>query len=393
MFKWKRILLVVIFAIILLSCGKKDNRVKIRFATWDNAETLEFQKKMVEKFNKSQDKIQVLIEAYGENYDTKITASMGSFDAPDVMYMWNFPKYSEGLLPLDEMIKKEGDSYKNNFYEALWNYNSVKGNVYGLPVGYTTHVLYYNKDLFDKAGIEYPNNNWTWEDVEKAAAKLTNKTEKIYGFAFSQKPDPYDYEMFAWSNGGSFNPDMILDDKSIEPFKFFQKMIREGNAISTEDGGEKSFLLGKIGMFINGAWSLQKLQDKKLNFGVEVLPKFGSESSQSIISSSGVSISKTTKHPEEAWEFIKYWTSEEMNKNRLNYELPVLKSVAKSENLTEDKIKGKFYKMLEQSQKNMPTSFVISNWSDIGEKIGLALEKIFNKNSLVEPKEALFEVK
>ena len=170
-------------------------------------------------------------------------------------------------------------------------------------------------------------------------------------------------------------------------------MIREGNAISTEDGGEKSFLLGKIGMFINGAWSLQKLQDKKLNFGVEVLPKFGSESSQSIISSSGVSISKTTKHPEEAWEFIKYWTSEEMNKNRLNYELPVLKSVAKSENLTEDKIKGKFYKMLEQSQKNMPTSFVISNWSDIGEKIGLALEKIFNKNSLVEPKEALFEVK
>ena len=41
----------------------------------------------------------------------------------------------------------------------------------------------------------------------------------------------------------------------------------------------------------------------------------------------------------------------------------------------------------------MPTSFVISNWSDIGEKIGLALEKIFNKNSLVEPKEALFEVK
>ena len=71
MFKWKRILLVVIFAIILLSCGKKDNRVKIRFATWDNAETLEFQKEMVEKFNKSQDKIQVLIEAYGENYDTK----------------------------------------------------------------------------------------------------------------------------------------------------------------------------------------------------------------------------------------------------------------------------------------------------------------------------------
>ena len=130
MFKWKRILLVVIFAIILLSCGKKDNRVKIRFATWDNAETLEFQKEMVEKFNKSQDKIQVLIEAYGENYDTKITASMGSSDAPDVMYMWNFPKYSEGLLPLDEMIKKEGDSYKNNFYEALWNYNSVKGNVY-----------------------------------------------------------------------------------------------------------------------------------------------------------------------------------------------------------------------------------------------------------------------
>ena len=57
---------------------------------------------------------------------------------------------------LDSNIEDKGEEYKGNFYEALWNYNAVDGETYGLPVGYTTHVVYYNKDLFDAAGIEYP---------------------------------------------------------------------------------------------------------------------------------------------------------------------------------------------------------------------------------------------
>lgn len=118
---------------LVAGCGKKeeegktkDGKIHLRFATWDDGETLDSQQECVDKFNESQDEIEVTIEAYGNDFDTKLTASMGAGDAPDVMYMWDYPTYADSLEPLDELIAAEGEEYKNNFYEALWPYNSKK---------------------------------------------------------------------------------------------------------------------------------------------------------------------------------------------------------------------------------------------------------------------------
>ncbi|NLK28373.1 MAG: sugar ABC transporter substrate-binding protein [Clostridiales bacterium] len=395
-----KVTLIVAMILSLIGCKANDETTKegkttIRFATWDNAETLVFQQEMVDKFNAESDTIKVELESYGDNYDTKITASMGSNDAPDVMYMWNYPKYGEGLLPLDDLINSEGAEYKDNFYETLWNYNSINGVTLGIPVGYTTHVLYYNKDLFDQAGIDYPTNEWTWDDVRTAAEKITNTENKIYGIAFPIQPDPYDYEMFAWSNGGAFsdtqgNVSGVLDSaETAEPFQFFQDMLKDGIAIGTEDYGDNNFTIGKVGMIINGAWPISKFEDAGLNFGVEVLPRFDEATpAASILSSSGVGISKTTKNQEAAWEFVKYWTGEELNKARIGYELPVLKSVAESEKLTSHEIYAKFYTMLEQSSEFMPSSFINVDWASLSEKLSLALEEILNSNSFRNAQEA-----
>ncbi len=400
----KKVLAAVLVTTMILSlaaCGTNDKGAKsggkttIRFATWDNADDLVFQQEMVDKFNAQSDTVKVVLESYGDNYDTKITASMGSNDAPDVMYMWNYPKYGNGLLPLDDLINAEGAEYKDNFYDTLWNYNSIDGVTLGIPVGYTTHVLYYNKDLFDQAGVSYPTSEWTWEDVRAAAEKITNAESKTYGIAFPIQPDPYDYEMFAWSNGGGFtdsqgNVSGVLDSAATTaPFQYFQDMLKDGIAVGTEDYGESSFSIGKVGMYMNGSWSLTKHQEAGLNFGVQVLPKFNAGiPAASILSSSGVGISKTTKNKEAAWEFVKYWTGDELNKARIGYEIPVLKSVAEAEKLTTDEIYAKFYTMLEQSSDYMPASFINDDWASLSEKIGLALEEILNSNSFKSAQEA-----
>ncbi len=397
------VVFIVSLTLLLGGCkanneAAKEEKTKIRFATWDDAETLDFQQKMVDKFNSQNNNIEVVIESYGDNYDTKIIASMGSKDAPDVMYMWNYPAYADGLLPLDDLIESEGADFKANFYDALWNYNSYEGVTLGIPVGYTTHVVYYNKDLLDQAGVAYPTAEWTWEDLKAASEKLTNSEEKIYGMAFPIQPDPYDYEMFAWSNGGAYvdeqgNPAGILNsEKTAEPFQFFQDMLKSGIAIGTDDYGQESFSMGKVAMFMNGSWSITKLQKAGLNFGVQVLPRFDAAiPSASILSSSGVAISGTTEHKDAAWEFVKYWTSEEMNKERIGYELPVLRSVAESENLTTDEIYAKFYTMLDQSSEYMPASFISKNWATLSDSINLALEEILNSNSFLNAQEALNE--
>ena len=89
------------------------------------------------------------------------------------------------------------------------------------------------------------------------------------------------------------------------------------------------------------------------------IPKFeGTEHSISVINTSGIAISKTSKHKDEAWEFLKYWTGEEMNKYRIETELPALKSVVESENLRENPNCAPFYTALDNCAGYAPASFI-----------------------------------
>ena len=387
----------------LTACGNKqeaaskEGKTTIRFASWDTADDVDAQQKMVDKFNEEHPDIQVVLEAYGSDFDTKISASMGSGDAPDVMYMWNYPAYHEGLEPLDSYIEKEGEEYKKNFYSTLWNYNSYDGQIYGLPVGFTTHCVYYNKDLFEKAGVEEPKDGWTWEDLEEKAKKI-NEATGVKGFSFSMKPDPYDYEMYLWSNGTAYcdkegkMEGYINSDKALETYKMFQDMAKDGYAVATEKSGSDEFESGQTAMFVYGAWAVKKYTEAGVNFGLAKLPSFGMEKSASILSSSGVAIAKSSKNKEAAWEFVKYWTDEENNKSRIGTEFPVLVSVVESEKILDKPEYAPFYAMLDQSGEYTPASFIMDKWSEVSEKLELAFEEMYNPSSLMDVKEAIASV-
>ena len=387
----------------LSACGNKqeaaskEGKTTIRFASWDTADDVDAQQKMVDKFNEEHPDIQVVLEAYGSDFDTKISASMGSGDAPDVMYMWNYPAYHEGLEPLDSYIEKEGEEYKKNFYSTLWNYNSYDGQIYGLPVGFTTHCVYYNKDLFEKAGVEEPKDGWTWEDLEEKAKKI-NEATGVKGFSFSMKPDPYDYEMYLWSNGTAYcdkegkMEGYVNSDKALETYKMFQDMAKDGYAVATEKSGSDEFESGQTAMFVYGAWAVKKYTEAGVNFGLAKLPSFGTEKSASILSSSGVAIAKSNKNKEAAWEFVKYWTDEENNKSRIGTEFPVLVSVVESEKILDKPEYAPFYEMLDQSGEYTPASFIMDKWSEVSEKLELAFEEMYNPSSYKDVKEAIAPV-
>lgn len=387
---------------ILSACGQnnasvssqKTEKTKIRFASWDVAEDIDKQQKLVDEFNRQHSDIEVVLEAYGKDFDTKISAGMGSKDAPDIMYMWNYPAYSNGLEPLDSYIEKEGEDFKKNYYSALWDYNSIDNKIYGMPVGFTTHALFYNKDLFEKAGVSLPTENFTWDDLRAASKTISEKTE-AKGFAFQMKPDPYDFEMYLWSNNSAYCDDKgkmagkINSPESETVFKMFQDMAKEGIAAVTEGNGTDEFRAGQVAMYIYGSWSINSLNEDKMNYGITKLPGFGSGSSVSILSSSGVAMSKDSKNKEAAWEFMKFWTGEEANKTRIGLELPVLETVIQSEKIMEDQTYAPFYKMLEQSSGHTPASFIMKNWSEVSDNLSLSFEEMFNPSSYADVKETL----
>ncbi|MDR2101528.1 MAG: sugar ABC transporter substrate-binding protein [Treponema sp.] len=396
---WGVFLVFAIGCLFLAGCNR-GKKVEVRFATWDNAEDLDNQQALVDRFNQAHTDIKVVLEAYGDNFDTKIAASMGSNDAPDVMYMWNYPAYYEGLEPLDSYIDKEGASFRSNYYEAMWPYNSINNTVYGMPVGYTTHVLYYNKDMFDAAGIGYPTKDWTYNDVYAAAKAITEHYNdgSTKGYVFPIQYDPYDFEMYLWSNGTSFvsadgKIQGYLDSpQSVEVFSLFQKMEADGYAIAAENYGTSAMTSRNAAMFVNGSWPIAQLNEAGINFGVVEIPRWGSKPSVSILSSSGLAMSKSSAHKDAAWEFIKFWTGEEGNIDRIEYELPVLKTVVSSQNVANDPVKRMFYTMLEQSQGYVPASFIVKDWSSLGSDLELGFERIYNPTTLEDPAAVLREI-
>ena len=114
-------------------------------------------------------------------------------------------------------------------------------------------ALFYNKDLFAQAGVEEPTDDWTWSDLQAAAKIIEEKTGQK-GFAFQMKPDPYDFEMYLWSNGTAYCDEdgqmagQIDSKESQEVFKMFQDMEKTDMQLQQKRAETDEFRAGTAAM-------------------------------------------------------------------------------------------------------------------------------------------------
>ncbi len=357
----------------------------LRFATWDAGKNLKIQQQIAKKFEEKNLGVKVQVEAYGDGFDQKLAASFGAKNPPDVMYMWNFPAYYKSLEPLDELAKKDPDMKLDDFYQGLFNYSSIEGKLYGMPAGFTTRVIYYNKKLFDKANIPYPKDGWTWDEFVDTAKKLTDASNKQYGFALRPEPDTYDLQGFIWSNGSSFVSEdgkqikgHMNSPETIEVMKSFQSMLKDKTAIlvggKNQQSGDDIFKAGKLAMWESGIWPLEGFKDAKIDFGTVEPPTFKGKPVKGIVGTSAVSIAKDAKHKELAWEFVKFYSSPEAIKMRTS-DLPVRISVVKELKKEEDVNIKPFYTMLERST-NTPAFLLNPKWDEVNRNLSAAINAI-----------------
>ncbi|PHF04665.1 sugar ABC transporter substrate-binding protein [Bacillus pseudomycoides] len=357
----------------------------LRFATWDAGKNLKIQQQIAKKFEEKNPGVKVQVEAYGDGFDQKLAASFGAKNPPDVMYMWNFPAYYKSLEPLDELAKKDPDVKLDDFYQGLFNYSSIDGKLYGMPAGFTTRVIYYNKKLFDKANIPYPKDGWTWDEFVDTAKKLTDASNKQYGFALRPEPDTYDLQGFIWSNGSSFVSEdgkqikgHMNSPETIEVMKSFQSMLKDKTAVlvggKNQQSGDDIFKAGKLAMWESGIWPLEGFKDAKIDFGTVEPPAFKGKPVKGLVGTSAVSIAKDAKHKELAWEFVKFYSSPEAIKMRTS-DLPVRISVVKELKKEEDANVKPFYTMLERST-NTPAFLLNPKWDEVNRNLSAAINAI-----------------
>lgn len=358
----------------------------LHFATWNTSpESIAINQEIATKFEEANPGVKVQVELYGDGFDDKLTAAMGAGNPPDLMYMWNYPAYYQSLMPLDDMIARDAAELNlADIPSGLMNGGLIDGKTYGMPVGFTTHVIFYNKDLLAAAGVAEPQAGWTWADLRAAAAKLSKPDEQIFGFAVDAKPDPFDFEEFFWSNGAQYISDdgKVLDGvmnspEAAEVLDMFGDMIKTGEAVALNIGDQTSgsdlFKAGKLAMMEGAMWNKGGIDESGVNYGVAVLPAFGDKPVKSTINASGISIAKDTADPDLAWAFVKFFSTPEAVALRTN-DLPIRTSVAESSGMMADPKLAPFFAMLAVADGTVPSFLKNPEWGRIQENLSLAIE-------------------
>lgn len=309
-------------------------KVKLRFIRWSNGPALDKEEQdKIKRFNESHPNIEVQMTLlpWDETF-RKIELSLASNDPIDLFY-WDVPAYAWYKKGLFKNLQPYFDRDLNmeEYNAELFEPFKFDGkNMYVAPENYQTLTLYYNKTAFDNAGLDYPNADWTWEDVLEAAKKLTiregNRVTQ-YGFDATAMGTWWAWMSLSAAQGGKLVEDVheptkitLNTPETTAALQFLQDMIYKHKVspdVATKDSMGLNFQTGKIAMYVGGDWDLGTLREiTDFEWDMAPLPKWG-EGRATPYFMGGYVMAENTKHPEEAWEFIK-WTMTENQKTLAN---------------------------------------------------------------------------
>ncbi len=291
---------------------------------------------LVEEFNASQDAIEIQLDVVpGDGYGDRLTTSFSSGDGYDIFLSGegDFYKWVDlGMVePLDDLIAADTD-WQNPMGESVMEMGVVDGSQRYLVKDYNPICLWYNKDMFDAAGVDYPSESWTWDDLYEAAKKLTTKNEngEFETFGFQAQSWNYAVDTYLESLGYSY---VSEDYSTAEGYLNSQGVAdaldtyfgwTEGddrispNAADTDTYGDGTAMMinNKLAMFITGGWAKTGLEDAGVNYATALVP--GNHAAY--FCASGYAISSSCKNKEAAWEVLKLLTGERASELRAQNE-------------------------------------------------------------------------
>lgn len=324
----KKIVVFLMFIVLMVTFSSISGaKTVIKYGLWDKNQVPAMEK-IIDNFESENPDISVEIEItpYSQ-YWTKLQIAATGGSLPDVFWLNgpNFALYASNgmLMPIEEKIKNSAEISKSSYIESLVELYTYEEKLYGIPKDFDTIGLYYNKEIFDKNNVEYPDKSWTWDDLVTAAKKITDKEDKIWGIAAAQAGQENYYNTIVQSGGYVIKKEngkkVSGYDKpeTIEGLKFWVDLIHEYQvsptlAQMTDTSALDLFSSGKVAMLYNGSWQqivFSENEYTKDKVDVAVLPA-GEQKGVAIHGLANV-ISSQSDNPEAAWKFLKHLGSKE----------------------------------------------------------------------------------
>jgi multiple sugar transport system substrate-binding protein len=297
----------------------------VSWSFWGDPWELEVNRRVARAFQAEHPQIKLeLIHQPWDQYFNWLETQWQQGQAPDVMFLNNVRGYAARghLAPLDGYLQQDGFELAD-FYPRLLELFNFRGSYYGLPRDNDTKVIYYNRAIFEDAGLEPPRAGWTWTDLRNLANRLTRRDALgrplVYGFAFETETW---WRIWVWQNGGDilndpFSPTLVRlgEPEAVDAIQFLADLVLYDRVTPPPDILRSSsritqvFREGRAAMVFGGHGKIPVLaEEPSLKWDVVGLPR--REQAVNLAGGAGYTISALSEQKEAAWALVRFLESE-----------------------------------------------------------------------------------
>lgn len=288
--------------------------------------------------------IQVKIEFRPiDGYWDKLQTEYAAGTAPDItinQMNWVVPGAARGMfVDLQPFIDRDQIDMGAYFYpmEPEWGW---QGGMYGGLLYAGGQALYINKDLLAEAGLDFPADDWTWDDMLAYARQLTDPDNNQWGIHMSPLNVPYWSTSFIHGMGGTVLNETndqctLTGEEARAGLQFVADLIFAHNVMpspSSLQGQENPFLTGKVAIYFGGTWQEGQIREAGFDWDFAHMPANATTGIRRVqMGSNAWSIISTTQHQEEAWQVVKFLMGEGGQRGMMKNGVPGLTSVVESQ--------------------------------------------------------------
>ncbi len=226
--------------------------------------------------------IRVVYEPIADAYDTYLINALSAGTAPDLFYVDIF--WAESLMrtgqlaPLNDYLAASSVLGADDIIPELLAAFTLDGKIYGIPKDFNTLALFFNKDLFDFAGVPYPDESDDWNSLADKLRRVAAISPDVYGLALA--PEFARMGAFAYATGWRpFDENGhtdVLDPRFVEAFKWYTGLAADGSGVHPQDVGQGwgggAMATEQVAAAVEGAWILGFLRDEAPNMEYDAVP-------------------------------------------------------------------------------------------------------------------------
>jgi multiple sugar transport system substrate-binding protein len=310
--------------------------VEIEFMNWMESSELEGWAEALTAFESTYPSIDLVVNSVpgSAGYEDKLKIRVLTDDAPELFQAATSAYFkslaSEGLVfALDEQIENDEEFDIDQYPERLLTAFSVEDQIFGLPKDISVPGLIFNLDLFDAAGMEYPDESWTWQQLRTAAEELSRDDNgdgetDVFGFAAFKLNfvlvDPAFYTVTDGPGATNYHRGdrvTLNDPRNVEALEFFRGMFfddKSAPSAASQLNPVDLFNTGRIAMLYGATHMFPALYSGDTDFGVTMLPSGEGGVRAATLMTSGFAVSENAGNVDAAWEAIKFMSYGEGNR-------------------------------------------------------------------------------